>query len=326
MSAGVTTPHTAAQAPKIPRSERHLLENERVLGPLLLAPAILYIVLLVAFPLVLAVLYSFSSATAGDPRIDSWGDFVGLENFRQVLNDGVFTKALRNTIVFTLGSQLIVIVLSNILAQVLIADFPGKKIFRFLVMLPWTTPIALSVLGWFWIFDSVYSPIDWVMREVGLLGPGTQFGPARNMFWLGKTELAQGAVLMIHVWRTLPLATVILLGGLTSIPQDINEAADIDGAGFWRKLFYIRLPLLLPILAIAMLFSMIFTFTDLSVSLVLTRGGPVNDTQVLSSWAYFKGIQGGNLAQGAAVALFMLPVLIAIAIGMLRLARRGAND
>src|SRR5690606_17696174 len=107
------------------------------------------------------------------------------------------------------------------------------------------------------------------------------------------------------------LATVILLAGLTSIPKDISDAADIDGAGFWRQLFYIRLPLLLPILAIATLFSMVFTFTDLTVSLVLTRGGPVNDTQVLSSWAYFKGIQGGNLAQGAAVALFMLPVLVA---------------
>ncbi|HLU37031.1 MAG TPA: sugar ABC transporter permease [Thermomicrobiales bacterium] len=322
MTARTASPSVA----KAPREERYTFDNERVLGPLMLAPAIIYIVALVGFPLVLAVLYAFSTATAGDPRIDSWDDFVGLRNFRAVLNDGVFTKALRNTIFFTLASQAIVIVLANILSQIMLADFPGKKIFRFLVMLPWTTPIALSVLGWFWIFDSVYSPIDWLMRQMNLLGPGTMFGPARNMYWLGETELAQGAVLMIHVWRTLPLATVILLGGLTSIPNDINEAADIDGAGFWRKLFYIRLPLLLPIMAIAMLFSMIFTFTDLTVSLVLTRGGPVNDTQVLSSWAYFKGIQGGNLSQGAAVALFMLPVLIAIAIGMLRLARRGAND
>jgi multiple sugar transport system permease protein len=146
------------------------------------------------------------------------------------------------------------------------------------------------------------------------------------MYWLGETVLAQGAVLMIHVWRTLPLATVILIGGLTSIPHDITEAADIDGAGFFRKLFMIRLPLLLPIMAIAMLFSMIFTFTDLTVSLVLTRGGPVNDTQMISSWAYFKGIQGGNLAQGAAIALFMMPVLIAFAIAMMRLARRGSRN
>lgn len=312
----------SAAAPR----KRYLLENERFLGPIMLAPAILYIVLLVGFPLILAVLYAFSNVSAGDPRIDSWNDFVGLKNFRQVWDDGVFTKSLRNTVVFTLASQAIVIVLANVLAQVLLMDFPGKKIFRFLVMLPWTTPIALSVLGWFWIFDSVYSPIDYVFRQIGLLGPGSVWGPQRNMYWLGETVLAQGAVLMIHVWRTLPLATVILIGGLTSIPHDINEAADIDGAGFWRKLWMIRLPLLLPIMAIAMLFSMIFTFTDLTVSLVLTRGGPVNDTQMISSWAYFKGIQGGNLAHGAAIALFMMPVLIAFAIGMLRLARRGTRD
>ncbi len=308
------------------KMERYVLENERVLGPLLLLPAVFYIFALVGLPLVLAVLYAFSTASAGNPRIESPNDFVGLRNFRAVLDDGVFLKALRNTIFFTLASQAIVIVLANILALVLSADFHGKRLVRFLIMLPWTTPIALSVLGWFWLFDSVYSPIDWLMREVGLLGPGTTFGPARNMYWLGETALAQGAVLLVHVWRTLPLATVILLAGLTAIPKDINDAADIDGAGFWRQLFYIRLPLLLPILAIATLFSMVFTFTDLTVSLVLTRGGPVNDTQVLSSWAYFKGIQGGNLAQGAAVALFMLPVLIAIAIVMLRLARRGGQD
>ena len=127
-----------------PRPKRYWLESERVLGPLMLAPAILYIVVLVGFPLVLAVLYAFSNVTAGDPRIDSWSDFVGFQNFKNVWNDGVFTKSLRNTFVFTLGSQLFVVIFANILAQILIMDFPGKKIFRFLVMLPWTTPIALA--------------------------------------------------------------------------------------------------------------------------------------------------------------------------------------
>jgi multiple sugar transport system permease protein len=220
-----------------------------------------------------------------------------------------------------------VVVLSSLLAIILAADFRGKYLVRFLVLLPWTTPIALGVLGWFWLFDSVYSPIDWVMRQVGLLGPDTPFGPARNMYWLGKTRLAQEAVILVHVWRTLPLATVILLAGFASIPRDIQDAADIDGAGFWRQLVYIKLPLLLPIIAVAVLFAVVFTFTDLAISLVLTRGGPVNDTQVLASWAYFKGIQGGDLAQGAAIALFMLPIMVAIAIAMLRLARRtGAEE
>jgi multiple sugar transport system permease protein len=305
------------------REKRFLLDNERVLGPLMLFPAVIYIVALVGFPLVLAVLYAFTNVTVGDPHISGSEDFVGLQNFRDVLNDSVFRKALRNTVVFTLVSQAIVILLANVLALVLSADFHGKRLIRFLVLLPWTTPIALGVLGWFWMLDSVYSPIDFAMREIGLLGPGSTFGPGRNMYWLGKTDLAQAAVVTVHVWRILPLATVILLAGLSAIPQDVKDAANVDGAGFWRQLFYIRLPLLLPIMAVATLFSLVFTFTDLTVSLVLTRGGPVNDTQVLSTWAYFKGIQGGNLAQGAAIALFLLPALVAIAIGMLRLARRS---
>ncbi len=316
---------TAPAVPE-PREKRFLLDNERVLGPLLLLPAIVYIIGLVALPLVLAVLYAFSNVTVGQPHITSRDNFVGLDNFRAIWNDDVFRKALRNTIAFTLISQVIVIIFANILALVLSTDFHGKRLVRFLILLPWTTPIALGVLGWFWMLDSVYSPIDYVMREMGLLGPGTRFGPGRNMYWLGKTDLAQISVVAVHVWRILPLATVILLAGLSSIPQDVKDAAEVDGAGFWRQLFYIRLPLLLPIMAVATLFSLVFTFTDLTVSLVLTRGGPVNDTQVLSTWAYFKGIQGGNLAQGAAIALFLLPVLVAIAIGMLRLARRSDMD
>ncbi len=308
------------------RDERYLMDRDRVLGPLFLLPAVVYILALVGLPLVLAVLYAFSDVTVADPRISGRDDFVGFDNFRAIWSDNVFRKALRNTVVFTLISQVIVLLLANILAMVLSADFHGKRLVRFLVLLPWTTPVALGVLGWFWMLDSVYSPIDWMMREVGLLGPDTPFGPARNMYWLGTTHLAQGAVILVHVWRTLPLATVILLAGLTAIPQDIRDAADIDGAGFWRQLFYIRLPLLLPIMAVALLFAIIFAFTDLTIALVLTRGGPVNDTQVLASWAYFKGIQGGNLAQGAAIALFLLPVLVAIAIAMLRLARRAGEE
>jgi multiple sugar transport system permease protein len=305
--------------------KRYFFDSDRVLGPLLLLPAVVYILALVGYPLVLAILYSFTDVTVGDPHIGR-DDWVGLDNFQSVLNDSVFQKALRNTIVFTLVSQVIVILLANILALVLSADFHGKRLVRFLVLLPWTTPIALGVLGWFWMLDSVYSPLDFLMREMGLLGPGSTFGPARNMYWLGKTDLAQISVITVHVWRILPLATVILLAGLTAIPQDVKDAANVDGAGFWRQVFYIRLPLLLPIMAVATLFSIVFTFTDLTVSLVLTRGGPVNDTQVLSTWAYFKGIQGGNLAQGAAIALFLLPVLVAIAIGMLRLAQRSDRD
>jgi multiple sugar transport system permease protein len=129
-------------------------------------------------------------------------------------------------------------------------------------------------------------------------------------------------VLTVHIWRTLPLATVILLAGLTAIPQDVKDAANVDGAGFVRQLVYIRIPLLLPIMAVAVLYGIVFTFTDMTVVFIVTRGGPIDSTQVLSSWAYFKGIEGGSLGQGAAIALFLFPVLVGVAAMMLRLARR----
>jgi multiple sugar transport system permease protein len=173
------------------------------------------------------------------------------------------------------------------------------------------------------MLDSIFSPFDWIFRSMGLLGaPGRVMGPMSNLYWLGEPTLAMISIILVHTWRMLPLATVILLAGLSSISHEILEAAEIDGAGFWRRLFHIQVPLLLPIMSIALLFGIVFTFTDMTVVYVLTRGGPVQSTQVLASWAFFKGIEGGDLAQGAAIALFLFPMLAGVAILMLKLARR----
>ena len=298
---------------------RYWLDRPGFLGPLMLLPAVIYIFALVGVPLVLAVTYSMSDVTVGDQSIN----WVGFDNFRAIWHDRTFKSALWHSIWFTLISQVIVIVLANILVLVLSAEIPGRRLVRFLVMLPWTTPLALAVIGWRWMLDNVYSPFDEILRQLGLLGPGLKWGPFRNMHWLSKEELAQGAVIAIHVWRILPFAAVILLAGLTSIPKDLNEAAEIDGAGFWRQLFYIKLPLLLPIMLVALLYGTVFTFTDIIVVFILTGGGLVSGTQVLPSYAYYKGVDGGSLAQGAAIALFLLPVLVAVAIVMLRMARRA---
>ncbi|MDQ3779373.1 MAG: sugar ABC transporter permease [Chloroflexota bacterium] len=308
-----------AGSPGSARESRYFFDREGVLAPLMILPAVIYIVALVGFPLVLALLYAFSDVTVGDQSID----FVGWHQFQATLDNPTFRKALRNTFLFTIVSQIVVLILANILAQVLAADFAGKRLVRFLVLLPWTTPIALGAVGWLWMLDSLYSPIDALLRDVGLLGPDSVFGPGRNMLWLAQPNLARASVLLVHVWRTLPLATVILLAGLTSIPQDVRDAANVDGAGYFRQLFYIRLPLLLPIMAVAALYGIVFTFTDMTIVYILTRGGPpVDSTQVLASWAYFKGIEGGDLAQGAATAVFLFPALVGVAIMMLRLARR----
>ncbi len=149
------------------------------------------------------------------------------------------------------------------------------------------------------------------------------FGPHTWPIWLGQPNLAMASVITVHAWRLLPLATIILLAGLTAIPQDIHDAAAVDGAGFWRHLFEITIPLVMPIMLVAVLFGMVFAFTDMIVIYVLTRGGPYDMTQVLASWAFFTGIDGGDLAQGAAIALFLFPVLAASAILLLRVARRA---
>lgn len=298
---------------------RFVWDNERLLAALMIAPAILYIAVLVGFPFILAILYSLSDATTGDPSIN----FVGLTNFIAVIQDPVFQKSLKNTFIFTLVSQTLVIVLSKILALALLKEFKGKRIVWFLILLPWTTPIALGTIGWLWMLDSIFSPIDWVLRYAGLLGSQDAIlGVNSNLYWLGVPSLAMASVILIHTWRMLPLSTVILVAGLTAIPQEILDAAEVDGAGFWRRLFQITIPLLLPIIGIAVLFGVVFTFTDMTVVYILTQGGPFHSTQVLASWAFFKGIEAGDLAQGAAIALFLFPLMAGIAVLILRFVRR----
>jgi multiple sugar transport system permease protein len=290
-----------------------LADNERWLWRLMLAPAILYIVLLVGFPFFLSLYYSVSDVTVGSRSMN----FVGLETFRRIVDNRTFWTALKNTLVITILTQVFVLILANILAMALTSDFRGKWLVRLLILLPWVAPISLGSIGWLWIYDSIYSIINWTGQALRILGPNDW------PIWLGQPNLAMASIIIVQVWRIVPLATVIILAGLTSIPQDIHDAAAVDGAGFWRHLLQITFPLLMPITLVAVLFGSVFTFTDLIVVFVLTRGGPYDTTQVLASWAFFTGIQAGDLAGGAAVSLFLFPVLVAVAIIFLRIARRA---
>ena len=291
---------------------QRLADDDRWLGRAMLAPAVIYIALLVGFPFMLSIYYSLSDATVGSQVLH----FVGLENFRRVLESHTFWRSLRNALVFTLVSQVLVVVLAKMLALALYQDFRGKWLVRLLILLPWVAPIPLGTIGWLWIFDPVYSIINWTLAAVDVLGP-------RNWpVWLGQPELAMASVIVVDVWRLLPLATVIILAGLSGIPQDIHDAAAMDGAGFWRHLFLINIPLVMPIMLVALLFGIVFTFTDMIIIYVLTRGGPYDTTQVLASLAFFTGIQGGDLAEGAAISLFLFPVLVAVVVVLLTVARR----
>lgn len=289
---------------------RYLFDRDGVLAPLMLLPSVVYIVALVAVPFFLAIAYSLSDVTVGDPSFD----YVGLRNFRAVLKDPVFRRSLTNSLFITAVTMVLVLVLGKILALVLTRDFRFKWVVRFLILLPWTTPVPLAAIAWLWMLDSLFSPIDWTLRWLGLIDG--------NLHWLGNSELAVVSVIAVQVWRIVPLAAVIIMAGLAAIPQDINDAAEVDGAGFWRKLFEVTIPMSLPVTAVATLFGAVLVFTDMSVVFVLTRGGPVDATQILPTWAFFRGIAGGDLAQGAAVALFLFPLLLAMAVLILRSVRK----
>jgi len=288
-------------------------DDEAKLGALLLGPAVVYIVALVGFPFLLGVFYSFSDASVGSTSLH----FMGLQNYAAIMEDPTFWRSLRNAVVFALVSQILVVVLGKILAMALYREFRGRWLIRLLILLPWVAPISLGAIGWLWIFDPIYSIITWTLHALHLIAP------TDTPVWLGQPGLAMLSVITVDVWRLLPLATVIILAGLTAIPQDVLDAAQVDGAGFLRRLFLVQLPLVMPVMLVALLFGIVFTFTDMIVIYVLTRGGPYDATQVLASYAYFTGVEGGDLATGAAISLFLFPVLAAIAVFFLTMARRA---
>lgn len=294
------------------RRKRNLLEQRRFLAPALIAPAVIFVALLVGAPLILAVYLSLTDATAGSLT----GAFVGFDNFTNEWDDPNFRRALRNTIVFTLLSNVIVVLGAAVLSHFIVREFRGKWIFRFLILLPWAAPVALSTIGFLWIFDSLFSVVNWVLVHLHLVN---EFNPPQ---WLGDPDLALAAITTVHAWRLLPFATVIMIAGIASIPSEVDDAAKVDGATGLRKLWYVTLPLQLPIAIIAVLFGIVFTATDMAVVYILTRGGPFNSTQMLPMWAFATGIQSGDLGAGAAIALYLLPILAAVTVLMLLAARR----
>ena len=243
---------------------RFILDRRDVLGAIFVAPAILYVLLLVGVPFLLAVYYSVSAYTIYDP---SWR-FVGLANFEQILENPVFLRTLGNTFIFTFGSQLLGLILGKFGALLLLRPFPGRKIVRALIILPWAVPIALATVAWQWMFDSLYSVINWTLIALGIIDR------AEAPNWLGNPHLAMLCVIVVNAWRFFPFAIVIFLAGITAVPQDVIDAATVDGAGFWRRNYQIIVPMILPIVAIGLIFGIVFTFTDLSIVYLLTNGRP----------------------------------------------------
>ena len=288
-------------------------KQQRWLGPAMFMPAIIYILALVGVPFIMAFVYSVGDVKVGSTEYH----FVGLHNFISALDSPTFKRSLFNSFLFTIASQVMVLIGATALSLSLREAFPGRRIFRFVILLPWVAPVSIGSIGWKWILDSLYSVINWVLVRMHLVN---QYD---TPVWLGEPKLAMLSVILVHVWHMLPFATVILLAGLTAIPNDIIEAAAVDGAGFFRTRFQIILPMMLPIINVAVLFGAIFTFTDMTVIYILTRGGPYDTTQVIPSLAFFTGILGSDLAEGAAISIYMVPLLVIATYLVLRSANRA---
>lgn len=296
------------------------LDQPKILAWLMLGPAVVYVIAFVGFPFVLSIALSMSNATIGDPSLDN---FVGFQNFITVMQTEAFQLALRNTLIVTVGVVALLLVLATLASELLIHAFRGKRLFQILFILPWAMPSSLAAIVWLWMLDSTFSPIDWILVQIHVLGPDGLFGPYRHAYWLGKEWLGLASVIVADVWRFVPLATIIVLAGRASIPEERFEQARIDGAGVFRILFRITIPALKPMLIVAILFASLLVIGEMAMVEQLTRGGPGHSTQVLPYWAYLKGIRGGSLAQGAAVALFLVPFLLVASVIALRAAYRA---
>jgi multiple sugar transport system permease protein len=311
MALGLEERLTADVAPA--RAARRRWPRTRTLLPyVLVGPATVYMLALLGYPFVLALYFSLSNASVQE----SVTNFVGLKNYANVIGDAQFQKALLNSFIFTFGSGVVKGLLGTILAFVLLRQFPARKIIRGFLMLPWTLPIALSVLAFkFGMFDPQFSVVNWIASHLGLI-----HSPYPN--WLGDPVYAMIAVMTVNVWRGFPFTAIIVLAGLTSVPPEILDAAKVDGANWERRWHAIIVPMIAPILFVGLTFDVVFTFTDLSVVYLLTNGGPIDATEILPTLAFRVGVVGGDLARGSAIALFMLPLLVLMIVLMLRALRR----
>jgi multiple sugar transport system permease protein len=309
------------------RRWRHALEDRRVLAPLLIAPTVIFMVLVVGVPFIWAIYLSLTDAIGGSLS----GNWVGFDNFTNAWQDDNFRRALRNTLVFTFASQVLVVVGAAILSAFLVRDFRGKWLIRFLVVLPWAAPVVLSTITWLWLLDSLFSVVNWTLARLhvdnGLVwlldAVHLEENAQAPLQWLGRPNLALIAITLVHAWRILPFAVVIFIAGRASIPNEVEDASKIDGATGLKKLWYVDLPLQLPIALVAVLFGIVFTAGDFAVVYILTAGGPFNSTQVLPTWAFQIGINSGSLGEGAAISLYLFPLLIVVTVAMLFFARRA---
>jgi multiple sugar transport system permease protein len=274
------------------------LESRHVLGLLFMLPAALLLLVFLTYPLGLGVWLGFT-----DTKIGRGGEWIGLENYAFLWGDAVTRLSLFNTFFYTIVASIVKFVLGLWLALLLNKHLPFKAFLRAIVLLPFIVPTALSAIAFWWIYDAQFSVISWVLTRLGLIDTYIDF--------LGDPWNARFSVIAANIWRGVPFIAICLLAGLQTISPSYYEAASLDGASPWQQFRYVTLPLLTPIIAVVMTFSVLFTFTDFQLIYVLTRGGPLNATHLMATLSFQRGISGGSLGEGAALAVAMVPFLMA---------------
>ncbi|OGA17976.1 MAG: ABC transporter permease [Betaproteobacteria bacterium RIFCSPLOWO2_02_FULL_66_14] len=295
-----------------------LFDNRNTLGLLFMLPAAALLLVFLTYPLGLGVWLGFTDAKVGRP-----GEWVGLENYVYLWGDSVTRLALFNTLLYTVVASVLKFFLGLWLAILLNQHLPFKSFFRAAILLPYIVPTALSAIAFWWIFDAQFSIISWVLTKFGLID--------RYIDFLGDPWNARWSVIAANVWRGVPFVAITLLAGLQTISPSLYEAAAIDGASGWQRFWHVTLPLLTPIIAVVMTFSVLFTFTDFQLIYVITRGGPLNSTHLMATLSFQRAIPGGALGEGAAIAIAMVPFLLAAILfsyfGLQRRAwQQGATD
>jgi multiple sugar transport system permease protein len=293
----------AIQAPygaPVPSAGRlgRLLDDRNVLGALFMLPAAIILLVFLTYPLGLGVWLGFT-----DTKIGRAGVFVGLENYLSLLDDDVYRLAVFNTMFYTVVASIAKFALGMWLALILNNHMPFKALIRAIVLLPFIVPTVLSAIAWWWIYDAQFSIVSWSLMKLGLITEYIDF--------LGRPWAARISVIVANVWRGIPFVAITLLAGLQTIPPSMYEAATLDGATGWQRLRYITLPMLSPIIAVVMTFSVLFTFTDFQLIYAITRGGPLNATHLMATLSFQRAIPGGQLGEGAALATSMVPFLLA---------------
>jgi multiple sugar transport system permease protein len=274
------------------------LDNRNVLGALFMLPAAALLMFFLTYPLGLGTWLGFTDAKVGRE-----GVWIGLENFQYLWGDAVTRLALFNTLFYTIIASIIKFALGLWLAVLLNEHLPFKAFFRAIILLPFIVPTALSAIAFWWIYDSQFSIISWTLVKLGVIDTYIDF--------LGQPWMARFSTIAANIWRGVPFVAISLLAGLQTISPSLYEAAALDGASGWQRFRYVTLPLLTPIIAVVMTFSVLFTFTDFQLIYVLTRGGPLNATHLMATLSFQRAISGGSLGEGAAIATAMVPFLLA---------------